>query len=132
LDTNNTPHVDRQEPITGARACRLNQEVSSLLRTFSNYENGTLPNDVIMLRNNGEDQEVFGGRLGVGKDHTGRPSQVGGPQHPEFESVLESRSSVDKNRRLGRIRSQFRRSTYLWKAKEISFPIPPVPYHYQF
>jgi hypothetical protein len=54
-----------------------------------------LPNDVIVLRNNGEDEELFGGRLGGGKDETGRPSQVGGPQHPEFESALESRSYVD-------------------------------------
>jgi hypothetical protein len=31
------------------------------------------------------------------KDQTGRPSQVEGPQHLEFESASESRSSVDGN-----------------------------------
>jgi hypothetical protein len=30
-----------------------------------------LPNDVIVLMNNGEDREEFEGRLGGGKDQTG-------------------------------------------------------------
>jgi hypothetical protein len=47
--------MDMQGPITRARARRLNQEVSSFVCTFSNYENSVLPNDVIVLRNNGED-----------------------------------------------------------------------------
>jgi hypothetical protein len=93
LDTSNTPHIDMQGPITRARAHRLNQEVSSFLCTFSNYKNGMLPNDVI--RNNGEHQDVFRGRLGGEKYQTGRPSQAGGPKHPEFESALESWSSMD-------------------------------------
>jgi hypothetical protein len=76
LDTNNTSHMDMQGPIT------LNLEMSSFLYTFSNFENSMLPNDVIVLRNKGEDQEVFGGRHGGGEDQTGRPSQAGGPQHP--------------------------------------------------
>jgi hypothetical protein len=53
-----------------------------------------LPNDVIVVRNNEEDREIFGGRLGGGIDQTGRPSQAEGPQHPKFESASESRSSV--------------------------------------
>jgi hypothetical protein len=75
LDTKNTLHMDMQGPITRALARRLNQEVSLFLCTFSNYENSMLPNDVIVLRTNGEDLEVFGGRLGGGKDQMGRPSQ---------------------------------------------------------
>jgi hypothetical protein len=86
--------MDMQGPITRARARRLNQEVSSFLCTFSNYENSMLSNDVIALRNKGEDQEVFGGRLGGGEDQTGHPSHAGDPQHPEFESASKSRSSV--------------------------------------
>jgi hypothetical protein len=54
-----------------------------------------LPNDVIVFRNNGDEQEVFGGRLGGGKYQMGSPSQAGGPQHSEFESTSECRSSVD-------------------------------------
>jgi hypothetical protein len=94
LDTNSTSHVDMQGPITRARAHRINQEVSLLLCTFSNYDNSMLPNDVIILRNKGEDQEVFGERPEGGEDQTGRPSQAEGPQHPEFESASEFRSSV--------------------------------------
>jgi hypothetical protein len=74
LDTNTIPHMDTQGLTTGAHARRLNQKVSSFLCTFCNYENGMLPNDVIVLRNNGEDQKVFGERLGGGKDYTGCPS----------------------------------------------------------
>jgi hypothetical protein len=93
-DTISTSHMDMQGPITTARAHHLNQEVSSFLCKFSNYENSMLPNDVIVLSNKGEDQEVFGGRLGRGEDQMRRQSQAGGPQHPEFESASESRSSV--------------------------------------
>jgi hypothetical protein len=42
--------------------------VSLFLCTFDNCKNGTIPNDVIVLRNNGEDQEVFGERLGGEED----------------------------------------------------------------
>jgi hypothetical protein len=91
----NTPHMDMQGPITRARASRLNQEVSSFLYTFSNYKNVMLLNDVIVLRNIGKDQELFGGRIGGGKDQTRRPSQAGGPHHPEFKSASKSRSSMN-------------------------------------
>jgi hypothetical protein len=94
LDTNNTSHMDMQGPITRAPTHRLNQEVSSYLCTFSNYANSMLPNDVIVLRNKGEDQGVFGGRLGGGEDQIGRPSQSECPRHPEFDSASESRSSM--------------------------------------
>jgi hypothetical protein len=43
-----------------------------------------LPNDVIVLRNNGEDHEVFGGRLGGGNDQTGRPRK------PEAHNIPSS------------------------------------------
>ena len=64
-----------------------------------------LPNDVIVLRNNEEVQEVFGGRLGGGKGRMGCPSQAEGPQHPEFESASDSRSNMHQNRQPGYIRS---------------------------
>jgi hypothetical protein len=55
LVTNYAPHMHMQEPITGPRARRLNQKVSSFPCTFSNYEDGMLSKDVTVLRNNGED-----------------------------------------------------------------------------
>ena len=57
--------------------------------TFSNYENSMLPNDVIVLRNNEEVQEVFGGRLGGGKDQVVRTSQAKIPDNPS-SSLLGS------------------------------------------
>jgi hypothetical protein len=52
MDTNNTPLVDVQGPITRARARQLNLQVSSFLCTYScAFENIVLPNELIVLRN---------------------------------------------------------------------------------
>ena len=65
MDTNNTPQVDVQGPITRARARLLNLQVSSFLSNYScDFENSLLPNDLIILRNKGEDQQARGEGLG--------------------------------------------------------------------
>ena len=52
IDTNNTPQVDVQGPITRARARLLNLQVSSFLSNYScEFENSLLPNDLIAHRN---------------------------------------------------------------------------------
>jgi hypothetical protein len=57
MDTNNTPQVDIQGPITHARARQLNLQVISFLRNYScAFESSMLPNDLIVLRNEGDDQ----------------------------------------------------------------------------
>jgi hypothetical protein len=57
MDTNNTPLVDVQGPITCARARQLNLQVSSFLSNYScAFWSSMLPNDLIVLRNEGEDQ----------------------------------------------------------------------------
>ena len=57
LDLHNDPLLDIQGPITRARARQLNLEVSSFLsNSFYDFKNRLLPNDYIMLRNQGEDQ----------------------------------------------------------------------------
>jgi hypothetical protein len=54
-DAHNTP-LDIQGPITRARARLLNLQVSSFLSTsFYDLENRLLPNDYILIRNQGED-----------------------------------------------------------------------------
>ena len=95
LDTTNTPPLDIQGAITRARARQLNLQVSAFLSNalYVNIENSMLPNDYILLRNKGEDQEGVGEGLRGGEDQQGRPSRVGGPAQVEFESVSESRSS---------------------------------------
>ena len=80
MDTNNTPQVDVQGPITRARARLLNLQVSSFLSNYScNFENSLLPNDLIVLSNKGEDQQGRGEGLGGVEGQRGRPEQDGGP-----------------------------------------------------
>lgn len=57
--------LDIQGPITRVRARQLNLEVSSFLsNSFYDFENRLLPNDYIMLRNQGEDPQGLGEGLG--------------------------------------------------------------------
>jgi hypothetical protein len=61
FDAHNTSPLDIQGPITRARARQLNSEVSSFLSTSTyDFENRLLPNDYIVIRNQGEDQEMHG------------------------------------------------------------------------
>ena len=55
LDPHNDPLLDIQGPITRARARQLNLEVSSFLsNSIYEFENRLLPNDYVVLRNQGE------------------------------------------------------------------------------
>ena len=53
-----------------------------------------LSNDYVVLRNQGEDQETHRGGLGGVEDQQGRPSKDGDSNQVDFESILESRSSL--------------------------------------
>jgi hypothetical protein len=54
MDTNNTPQVDSS--ITRTHARQLNLQVISFLSNYScAFESSMLPNDLIVLRNEGED-----------------------------------------------------------------------------
>jgi hypothetical protein len=76
MDTNNTPLVDVQGPITRAR--QLNLQVSSFLCTYScTFENSVLPNELIVLRNEGKDQQGHGEGLGGVEGQQGRSDQGG-------------------------------------------------------
>jgi len=92
-DTNDTPQDDIQGPITRARARQLNLQVSSFLsNVYCESENRLLPNDLIVLRNKGEDQQGCGEGLGGVEDQQGRPDQDGGPNRFDFVSVSDSRN----------------------------------------
>jgi hypothetical protein len=94
MDTNNTPQVDIQGPITRARARQLNLHVISFLRNYScAFESSMLPNDLIILRNEGEDQQGCGKDLGGVEDQRGRPDQDGSPNRFDFVSVSDSSNS---------------------------------------
>ena len=70
------------------------------------FENKLLSNDLIIVRNHGDDEEDVGKEFGAVVDQQGEP-RVGGPIQVEFESASESRSSPHQNQRPGRIRSPF-------------------------
>lgn len=59
-------------------------KVSLFICSFSNFENGLLPNKFIVIRNHGEAQELFGERHGWGEYQPERPSQ------PEAHNILNS------------------------------------------
>jgi hypothetical protein len=95
MDTKNTPQVDIQGPITRARARQLNLQVISFLRNYScAFESSILPNDLIVLRNEGEDQQGHGKDLGGVEDQRGRPDQDGSADRFDFVSVSDSSNSL--------------------------------------
>ena len=73
----------------------INYKVSSFqIISSSGFENKLLPNDLIIVRNRGDDEENVGEEFGGVVDQQGQPIRVGGPIQVEFESASESRSSV--------------------------------------
>jgi hypothetical protein len=74
---------------------QLNLEVSLFLsNSLYDFENRLLPNNYIMLRNEGEDQETHGGGLGGVEDQRGRPNKDGGPNQVEFDSASQFKTSL--------------------------------------
>ena len=71
------------------------------------FKNKLLPNDLIIDRNYGDDDEDVGEEFGGVVDQQGQPRRVGGPIQVKFESDSESRSSPYQNQRPGRIQSPF-------------------------
>ncbi|BAD88095.1 hypothetical protein [Oryza sativa Japonica Group] len=53
-----------------------------------------VPNDYIVIMNNGRDKETLGEGLRVMEDHPGCPSQGGGPNQVDLECNSESRTSL--------------------------------------
>jgi hypothetical protein len=53
-----------------------------------------LPNDLIVHRNEGEDQQGHGKDLGGVEDQRGRPDQDGSPNRFDFILVSDSRNSL--------------------------------------
>jgi hypothetical protein len=72
-----------------------NYKVSSFqINLSSRFENKLIPNDLIIVRNYGDDKVDVGVEFGGVVDQQGQPIRVGGPIQVELESALESRSSV--------------------------------------
>jgi hypothetical protein len=93
MDTNNTPQIDIHGLITRARTRQLNLQVISSLRNYScAFENSMLPNDLIVLKNEVEDQQGRGKDLGGVEDQRGRPDQDESPNRFNFVSVSDYRN----------------------------------------
>ena len=72
----------------------IDYKVSSFqINLSSGFENKLIPNDLIIVRNHGDDEEDVGEEFGGVVDQQGQPSRVGGPIQVKFESASESRSS---------------------------------------
>ena len=58
----------------------INYKVSSFqINLLCGFENKLLPNDLIIVRNHGDDDEDVGQEFGGVVDHQGQPSGVGCP-----------------------------------------------------
>lgn len=75
LHSQSNPPFIIEEPITRARARQLDLEVSSFL-IVSLHENSLLPYDYVMIRNQAEDQEIYGGRIGDVEVSEGQPNYI--------------------------------------------------------
>ena len=102
MDTTREHLLDMLVQITRVRVRQTNLQVRSFRTSvLSNFENRLLPNDLIIVRNHGDDDETnkdgFGGvevHLGVVEGQQGRASPVRGPIQINFESDSESKSSL--------------------------------------
>jgi hypothetical protein len=98
-----TPSIEMQGPIMRSRAQQLCHQVNSFLCSSTNdLENRWLPNDLIVIRNQGVDH---GGHVGHQEDagdprkhaqQGGVPSQFG-VQEYDFESNSKSRTTLPSN-----------------------------------
>ena len=106
----------------------IDYKVSSFqINLSSGFENKLLPNDLIIVRNHGDDEEDVGEEFGGVVDHQGQPSRVGGPIQVEFESASESRNSPHQNQRPCCIRRKsFGWSLYGWKHNFKELPMELV------
>ena len=90
MDTPSIPPTKMQ-----VHARQLNLRVSLFLMIpLCDFEIRLLPNELIVVRNHGDDDEIAGEVIGDVMGQQGRPSQGGGPIKTDFESVLEPRISL--------------------------------------
>jgi hypothetical protein len=104
------PSIELQGPITRSRAQQLRRQVNSFLWSSANdLENRLLPNDLIVIRNQGVDHGEHAGHQKGAREprkyaqHVGSPSQFG-IQEFDLESNSESRTTLSWNWRIGRVR----------------------------
>src|SRR6266540_3440085 len=92
------PPILIEGPITRSRARQLKQQVNSFLCSSScENENRLLPNEVLVLRNEGEGHGVLMEHQGRAGEQGGRAPPVGSRVQLNFESTSEFRSRPHQN-----------------------------------
>lgn len=111
-----TPLLKMLVPTGRAQARHFNLRVSSFLMScFYGFENRLLPNELIIVRNRGDDKDDVGERLGgVGSSKDGQSSWRTNPSrvriHLEVQELSVLKKDAQATYRLG-----FGHSVYGWK-----------------
>ena len=87
-----------------------------------------IPNDVLVLRNLGEDQQGLGKNRGVEEEQLGRPHRAGDKPNSTStppRNLGAGRTKIDAQ---DTYRLHFGRSIYGWKDNFIELPMAPVPH----
>jgi hypothetical protein len=133
-DENIPPHDDSpiaiQRPITRAPAHQLQYRVKSFLSsTPCQLQDRLLPNEILVIRNEGQAYEglknELGGAQGCGQGagpETGRAQHDGGLRRDGSESYSDFRTNAASNWNPGRIRLRFWCSLYGSKDNDETFP----------
>jgi hypothetical protein len=116
-----------QGPITWARAWQLDLQVrSNLINCFSELTLGSM--HLLLIRNNGEDQQGLGEGQGVKEQELGCPHQGGVHVQLDFDSTSDSRNWLHQNWCPGHIRSRIS-TFYIWLEPEfhrsLNSTVPP-------
>jgi hypothetical protein len=91
-----SPLHTMQGPITRARARQLDLKVrSNLVNCFSELTLGSM--HVLLIKNNGEDQQGLGEGQGLKEEELGRPHQGGVHVQLDFNSTSDSRTLLHQN-----------------------------------
>ena len=105
----------------------IDYKVSSFqINLSSGFENKLLHNDLIIVRNYGDDEKDVWEELGGVVDQQGQPSRVGGPIQIEFESASESRAARTKINAQAAYRVRFGYYLYGWKYNFKDLPMELV------
>jgi hypothetical protein len=95
-DEDISPLHTMQGPITRARARQLDLQVrSNLVNCFLEHALGSM--HVLLIRNNGEDQQELGEGQGVKEEELGRPHQEGVYVQLDFDSTSDCRILLHQN-----------------------------------
>jgi hypothetical protein len=126
------PSIELQGPIPRSRAQQLRRQVNSFLCSSANdLENRLVPNDLIVISNQGVDHGEHAGHQEGAREPKNMHNMVEVQANSESKSLTSSPTRspgpsclevhIEDTSGL-----RFGGSTYAWKEKEITFSMPPV------